>query len=153
MPLDFDERCLLLPGVHDATLDEVERHLSLSGRRKNLFENLKTYFEMVRLTGWHCHLLVDGSFVMPKLAEPNDIDIILVLPTDWDMSRKLDRSCEYNVAGRTYTRGLKLEVFPVLLGSESYSNLFELFSQIRVEWCKKFGLPLESRKGLVRLTP
>ena len=32
MPLDFDERRPLPPGIHDATLEEIERHFAFTYR-------------------------------------------------------------------------------------------------------------------------
>src|SRR6266542_3924842 len=97
MPLAFDARRLLPEGVHDASLDEIERDLSHSDRRRKLFDNLKQYVANVKMTGWKCQVLVDGGFVMPAVNEPNDIDIILVLPAEWDMTWTDFKLYEYNV--------------------------------------------------------
>jgi hypothetical protein len=46
MPLAFDERQLLVAGVHDATLAEVEQHFARfqrTDRRMNLFKKLNKY--------------------------------------------------------------------------------------------------------------
>lgn len=153
MSLTFDARPLLPEGIHDASLAEIERELSLSNRRRMLFDNLKQYIAGVRMTGWVCQILVDGSFVMPSVIEPDDIDIILVLPADWDMSRTDFKLYEYNVLDRTHTkRSFKIEVYPVLPDSERYRFFVNLFSQVRIEWCQKFGWPTDSRKGIVRVT-
>ena len=37
---------------------------------------------------------------MPPVDEPNDIDLILVMPTDWDMARTDLRPFEYNVLSK-----------------------------------------------------
>lgn len=154
MPLTFDDRRLLPPGIHDATLEEIERHFSLSGRRKKLFDNLKQYVANVGLTGWACQILLDGSFVMPKVEEPQDIDIILVLPADWDLTRTEFKLYEYNTLDRKHTRReYKIEVYPVLPDSEPYRTYHDLFTRIRIEWCKLFGLPEDAKKGIVRVTP
>ncbi|MGL4552974.1 MAG: DUF6932 family protein [Gemmataceae bacterium] len=154
MPLNFDARRLLPEGVHDTTLEEVEAALSLSNRRRTLFDGLKQYLAAVRMTGWECQVLLDGSFVMPSVGEPNDIDLILVLPPDWDLTRRDFKPYEYNVLDRGHTkRVLKIEVYPVLHDSERFRYFFDLFTQIRVEWCRQFSLPEDARKGIVRLTP
>lgn len=154
MPLSFDERQLLPEGIHDANLDDIRRVLSLTSRRQVLFENLKQYIESVRLTGWACEVLVDGSFAMPAVGMPNDIDIILVLPTNWDMNRRDFKLFEYNVLdGRHAKRSYKIEVFPVLPNSDRLVYFTTLFSQVRVEHCRELNLPVESRKGLIRVVP
>ena len=86
MPLMFDDRGLLVPGTHDATLAEVEQafaRFQRSDRRVTLFVKLKAYLSEVRQTGWQCEVFLDGSFVMPMVDEPNDIDVILVMQDDF----------------------------------------------------------------------
>jgi hypothetical protein len=153
MPLTFNDRHLLPPGVHDAALEEIERELALSNRRRTLFDNLKQYIGVVRLTGWVCQILVDGSFVMPSVGEPNDIDIILVLPTDWDMTRTDFKAYEYNVLDKRHTRSVyKIEVYPVLPDSDRHRYFLDLFAQVRLEWCQQFHWAADTRKGIVRVT-
>ena len=152
MSLILDDKRLLPPGIHDATMEDIERHFALSGRRKTLLARLSEYVSNVRLTGWACQVLIDGSFVMPKVIEPNDIDIILVMPPGWDMERRDLKPYEYNVVDRSYTRRTyRIEAFSVAFGSEHERSFIDLFSKSRIEWCKQFGLPAEFRKGIVRL--
>jgi hypothetical protein len=101
--------------------------LALSDRRRRLFENLKDYLADVRLTGWACEVLIDGSFVMPSVPEPNDIDIILVLPAGWDMARRDFKPYEYNVLDKSHTkRAYKIErstrSYPIRPDSENSSR-------------------------------
>ncbi len=153
MPLTFDARRLLPEGVHDASVEEIDREFSHSNRRRILCEKLKEYLAGVRLTGWACQVLVDGSFVMQSVSEPHDIDIILVLPADWDLTRTDFKAHEYNVLDRKHTKLVyKIEVYPVLPDSDRYRYFFDLFSQVRVEWCQQFGWANDSRKGIVRVT-
>ncbi len=152
MPLPFDQRRLLPEGIHDATLEEVELELGLSKRRRVLFNNLREYISGVRLTGWACQVLIDGSFVMPAVNEPGDIDIILVLPADWDLTRRDFKAYEYNAVDRRHTRrAYKIEVYPVLPDSDQHRYYLELFTKVRIEWCSKFKLPEDTRKGIVRV--
>ena len=70
MSLPFDERGLLPPGVHDATLDEIDRALGRfqkTTRRIALMANLREYVKELRHTGWDSHLVIDGSFVMTAI--------------------------------------------------------------------------------------
>lgn len=154
MPLGFDNLNLLAEGIHDATLDEVLSTFGGNSRRDKLCDNLRQYMDGLALTGWNCEVLIDGSFVMPAVREPNDIDLILVLPDDWDSSRRDFRPFEYNTLAKSRTKTLfKIEVIPVLPGSEEYHSYFSLFTQVRVEWCQELGLPEGTRKGLVRVRP
>jgi hypothetical protein len=105
------------------------------------------------MTGWACQVLVDGSFVMPSVIEPNDIDVILVMPADWDMTRTDFRLFEYNVLSKRHTRSVfRIEVFPVLPDSDRHCEYRELFAQVCFEWCQMFGWPADTRKGIVRIT-
>jgi hypothetical protein len=75
MPLVLDDRQLLPPGIHEATLEEIETlfaRFQRTNRRLDLFANLKRYVAEVQRTGWACHIIIDGSFVMPPVDEPND---------------------------------------------------------------------------------
>jgi hypothetical protein len=154
MALVFDERGLLPPGIHDATMAEIEgtfARFQKTERRISLFAKLKAYVKEVKQTGWQCEIVVDGSFVMPTVDEPNDIDIILVLPSDWDMTKEL-RPFEYNVVSRAFTKKeYRIDVLPAPRGSIAELKYSLLFAQIRVEWCRQFGWPEDSVKGIVRI--
>jgi hypothetical protein len=152
----LDDRKLLPPGVHDATLEEVEEYFGRfqrTDRRLILFQNLKAFLAELKRTGWACTVIIDGSFVMPPIDEPNDIDLILVMPNDWDMTAEL-RPFEYNIVSRKHTKKeYKIEVYAVLPGSEAELRVRTLFEQVRIEWCQQFNWPTDSRKGIVRLLP
>jgi hypothetical protein len=154
VPLTFDERGLLAPGVHDAALAEVEASFARfqrSDRRIQLFEKLKAYLAELGQTGWACEVILDGSFVMPPVDEPNDIDLILVLPADWDMFQPL-KPFEYNVVSKKFTRReYQIDVLPAPAGSQAEREYRLLFEGIRIEWCRRFGWPAGSTKGLVRV--
>ena len=154
MPLTFDARGLLPPGVHDATLAEVEAafaRFQKSDRRIKLFEKLNAYLTELGRTGWKCEVVLDGSFVMPPVDEPNDIDIILALPADWDLSRDL-KPFEYNVVSKRFARKeYGVEVHPVPAGSAAYQQYLNLFAQVREEWCERYGWPVGTTKGIVRV--
>lgn len=154
MTLTFDERGLLAPGVHDASLTEIETHFGRfqrTNRRMTLFKSFGDYVKEVMQTGWACTILIDGSFVMPAVDEPNDIDVILLLPADWDVQAAL-KPFEYNVVSKKYTKkAYNIEVYAALDGSAAAAAYVELFSKVRAEWCRQFGWPVESRKGVVRI--
>jgi hypothetical protein len=154
MPLTFDDRGLLPPGIHDATLDEIDKHFGRfqkSDRRISLFMKLKAYIREVKSTGWTCEIIVDGSFVMRMVDEPNDIDLILVLPNDWDVTRDL-KPFEYNVVDKRFTKKeYRIEVFAVPASSKEDADAHALFEKVRLEWCRLFGWPENSKKGNVRI--
>jgi hypothetical protein len=62
----------LPPGMHPATLEEVEAVFVTTPRRRRLFEGLRLALQNLRTAGVR-RVFIDGSFVTTK-ADPNDID-------------------------------------------------------------------------------
>jgi hypothetical protein len=62
----------LPPGMHPATLAEVEAVFVTTPRRRNLFEGLRRAIQNLHAAGVR-RVFIDGSFVTTK-ADPNDID-------------------------------------------------------------------------------
>ena len=62
----------LPPGMHTATLEEVEAVFVTTPRRRRLFEGLQRVVQNLYAAGVR-RVFIDGSFVTTK-ADPNDID-------------------------------------------------------------------------------
>jgi hypothetical protein len=62
----------LPPGMHTATLAEVEAVFVTTPRRRDLFEGLRRAVQNLSAAGVR-RVFIDGSFVTTK-ADPNDID-------------------------------------------------------------------------------
>ena len=154
MPLPFDDRGLLPPGIHDATLDEIDRVLGRfrkSTRRITLMANLREYVKELGRTGWDFQLLIDGSFVMTAVDEPNDIDAVLILPADWDFA-PLSQPSLYNLVAKNSTKKeYKIDLYPVASGSTAESRFLTIFADVRIEWCDLFGWDRPILKGLIRI--
>jgi hypothetical protein len=155
MPLLFDDRQLLVSGVHDTTLEVVEEHFSRfqrTGRRIKLFGRLCDYLAAVKKAGCGNAAIIDGSFVMACIDEPEDIDLILILPPEWDETAEL-QPYQYNlVSKKRVKQEFGLEVFPVAAGTPDEQKWIVFFSQVNPKWWKLFGWPKDSKKGLVRVT-
>jgi hypothetical protein len=154
MPLELNERGILPVAVHDADLAEVQTlfgGFQRSDRRIRLFDKLKEYIGELRqaeIRGW---LIVDGSFVMRCVDEPEDIDVILVLPADWDLSAEL-RPFQYNLLSKRHVkRRYPIEVFLAVDGSETEKDWTAFFQQINIKWCRESGFENGSQKGLARI--
>ena len=147
---------LLRAGVHPMTLEQIEAlfgRFQGSDRRPRLMRNLRDFVVEVRSTGWAVQILVDGSFVMPQVDRPEDIDILLVLPANWDFHAAL-RPFEYNLLWRKRTQAkYEFDVFVAASGSAKETQLIEFFQQVNVRWCRLFGLPMEQSKGIVKVVP
>src|SRR6266702_8505073 len=106
MPIpSFNEHGLLPEGVHDCTWPEVAERLcsfQSSDRRPELCRRLRQMVEELRRTNVALALLVNGSFVTAK-AQPNDIDLILVLPADWDFAADIAPAA-YNLVSKKRVR-------------------------------------------------
>jgi hypothetical protein len=77
----FEDSGYLPPGVHRATLDEIE---SRSGSESELcrvqMESLRWLVDLARRAG-DPRLVIDGSFVA-DIFEPNDVDCVLLIAPD-----------------------------------------------------------------------
>jgi hypothetical protein len=70
---EFDDNGNLPPGVHEATVKDVEQRFAYNTKRKVLFARLFEVCEI--LGGANCpRLYLDGSFITKK-EEPNDYDL------------------------------------------------------------------------------
>ena len=138
------------------TLAQIETlfgHFQGSDRRPRLMQKLRQFVAEVRSTGWAVQILLDGSFVMGQVDRPEDIDVIVVLPTDWDFQAEL-QPFEYNLLWRKRTQErYGFDVFSVASGSPKEAQLMEFFQRLRPEWLDQFHLPTELRKGIVRVLP
>ena len=82
----FDEQGDLPPSVHRATLLEVlERFGRGSGQRCAVADRIKRLYQLAASTGRLARFVVFGSFVTAK-AEPNDVDIVLLMEDTFDLS-------------------------------------------------------------------
>lgn len=82
----FDENGDLPPGVHRATLSEVTDRFDLGElQRRAVAGRLTRIYELVASTGQLARFVVFGSFVTAK-AEPNDVDIVLLMEDAFDLS-------------------------------------------------------------------
>jgi hypothetical protein len=120
MALSFDDNQLLPAGIHDATLEEVGEQFGRfqrTDRRMTLFRRLGEYVAALRRANIQGSLIIDGSFVMPSMDQPEDVDLVLVLPEDWDTAADL-RPYQYNlVSKRRVRQEYRFDVFTVRKGS------------------------------------
>ena len=140
MNLAFDDRNLLYPCVHDASMEVVEvlfGKFQRSDRRVKLFAKLAEYVEAVRKAECGSSIIVDGSFVMRCVDEPDDVDIVLVLPPGWDSEAALN-PYQYNLVSKKAVRSSY--GFDMFTAADE-STWIEFFGQVNPKWAKKFGWP------------
>jgi len=150
----LNEFGLLPVGVHNCTLSEIAAMFGgfqRSDKRLKLFERLRVFVDAVWKVDDDIHVVVDGSFIMGKVDEPADVDVILVFPVTWDLSADLP-PFKYNIVSKRMVR--KLHGFDMLVciaGETSEVEAFEFFSRVNVKWHEPLGIPTVARKGLIRV--
>ena len=117
---------VLPPGVHDATLEEVEALFASSEHRKRLFAGFKEGVIALRKAGCH-KIFLDGSFITEKPI-PGDFDVC------WDPigvdDTKLDPVfSDFNDKRRKQRERFHGEFFPTHMLADG-KRLFFVFFQI-----------------------
>jgi hypothetical protein len=81
----FNDNGDLPEGVHLASLDEIVRRFgTATPQRQNVTARLLRIHQLLLATGKLERLILYGSYVTVK-AEPNDVDIFLVMAGDFDI--------------------------------------------------------------------
>jgi predicted nucleotidyltransferase len=82
----FNDAGDLPEGLHTATLDEVLHRFGVSTlRRHRVCQRLVEIHRVAKATAHLDRFIVFGSFVTSK-ADPNDVDILLVMRDDFELS-------------------------------------------------------------------
>jgi hypothetical protein len=139
IPLSVDINGLwndLPPGIHDATLDEIEQRFATNPKRKKLFEGLKAGILALRAAGCR-EVFLDGSFISEK-PEPGDFDACWD-PTGVDAS-KLDPVLLDFKDGRRNQKKKYYGEFFVSSASADRTRTFVKFFQIEKHTGKAKGI-------------
>jgi len=146
MPIPaVDEHGLLPMGVHDCTLEEMRLRFGsfqTTDRRPNLFQKLCALVAEAQAARFARCLLIDGSFVTAN-PDPNDIDLVLVLPRPHDLEADLSPAQYHLVSKRSVQRRYNFDIVAVRENTLEYDEAVAFFQQVR-------GQPT-LRKGLLRL--
>ncbi len=146
MPIPLpDHNGLLHAGFHDCTLDEIKDRFGSfqsNDQRPKLFKKLRAFVAEAQMARFARCLLIDGSFVTAA-ANPNDIDLVLVLPLTHDLKSDLSPA-QYNlVSKRSVQKHYGFDIVAVRESTAEYDEAAAFFQQVR-------GQP-GLRKGLLRL--
>jgi len=138
----FNEDGRLPEGIYDCTINEAgERFGAFQGnsRRPQLWDRFVDFMREVGACGWVDAVLVDGSFVTTK-ADPNDIDLVLVVSAHHDFSADFQPS-EYNVLSkRRVNRRFGFDLLVARAESEEYRRYLAFFQQVRLEPGREKGI-------------
>lgn len=140
---EFDDSGNLLPGVHDATWNELVQRFGWTSRRRELLDGLKAALETLCEAGCR-QVFINGSFITDK-DEPGDIDVAWD-PDGVDVDRLLEIEPVFgDFADRRAAQKAKFrcEFFPSSSTADLVGNTFLEFFQIDKE--------TEAPKGIVAL--
>ncbi|MBI4771506.1 MAG: hypothetical protein HY784_14125 [Chloroflexi bacterium] len=84
----FQEDGFLPPGLHLATLQEIEARFATTPRRRELFGRLQRFVELARHASAR-RMFLNGSYVTAK-PEPGDVDVVIWL-SETRYSELIDR--------------------------------------------------------------
>src|SRR5437867_4315038 len=95
---DFNDDGYLPPGIHSATLDEIEKRFGRESEvRQAEMQSLQWLIDLVRRVGG-LRVIVNGSFVTDKF-EPNDVDCVVLIdehfPHDVSAEMELDEGLPF----------------------------------------------------------
>jgi predicted nucleotidyltransferase len=117
--------------------------LSKQRQRPQLFAKFVAFLREAGKSKIIRSILLDGSFVTGK-AEPNDIDLIIIVPADHDFLADLSPTT-YNVLSKQRVhRRFGFDILVAREGSVEYDRWAEFFQQVRLE--------PDRQKGILRLT-
>lgn len=87
---DFNDQGYLPPGVHPASLEEIESRFGVQSElRRVQMDSLRWLIELARKAGVK-RLIINGSFVTQRL-EPNDVDCALLTGLDFPFDQAAER--------------------------------------------------------------
>lgn len=138
----FDDEGLLPYGIHDCSLQEAAARFAgfqTSDRRPQLWARLSEFMGETK-DGWLVEeVLVDGSFVTAK-ADPNDIDLVLVVAETYDIAADLSPA-QYNLLSqRAVRRRLGFDILVVRNGSGDLEQAVAFFQQVKQRTNLKKGI-------------
>lgn len=135
---------LLPPGIHRASIGEIERQFvkfDRSDRRFRIYAGLKRLIEEVRKLPFIQAMYLAGSFVSSK-PEPNDFDCLLTI--DGESFPQELRPFEYRIVSRrAAAKEFGGDVIAVVAGSELHWRYMDFFQTSRD------GTPV----GMIELIP
>jgi hypothetical protein len=134
MPVpEFDEYGLLPQGIHNANLEELRPrfgHFKGSDRRPRLWEKLVELVTEAKACGLVEAVCLDGSFAT-AVAEPNDVDLVIVLRAGHDFSMDLTPDQYQILAQRHVRRRFGFDILVVENGSETFEQAIAFFQQVK----------------------
>lgn len=141
---DFDNGGDLPEGVHNGTIDElIARFGSGSAQRQAVTATLLRICKLAVETGKLNRLIIFGSYITNK-PDPNDVDIILIMRDDFDVTTCSEQTASLFDHNRA-TAELGASIFWIRPSMLFLETLNEFISHWQI---KRDG----SRRGIVEVT-
>jgi hypothetical protein len=87
---EFDERGYLPPGLHKATIEEIEQRFGRQSElRRVQMESLQWLFDLLRGERF-LKIVINGSFTTDEY-EPNDIDCVILMDKDDFLTKEAEQ--------------------------------------------------------------
>lgn len=141
----FNENGWLPEGIHDGTLQEAAERFGAfqsSERRPQLWARFSEFVREAKECQLMEAVLLDGSFVTAE-ADPNDIDLVLVVAASHDFSADLPPA-QYNLLAQQRVRKrFGFDIVVVKNGSGDLEQAIAFFQQVK----QRPGM----KKGIVRI--
>ena len=144
---DLNAHGLLPPGIHECTLDELADRFSGEGfgsPRHKLVLRLRAFLAEVRKTRFVAWVAVDGSFVTAK-AQPGDIDLVLVLRSDFDPAFTPSPHEESVLSHRWVARKFEFDSFWAVEGTPLFDKQIAFFQKVKHH--------ADLTKGILKVVP
>ncbi len=129
----LDEYGCLPEGIHDSTIDEAAGRFGVfqtSDRRLQLWAKFTEFMRELRVCDFMEAVLVDGSFVTGT-PEPNDIDLVLVVESNYDLSTDLPPVAYNLLAHQRVQRRFGFDIVVVKNDSENLKQAVAFFQQVK----------------------
>jgi hypothetical protein len=123
-------------------MEEVQQRFGVfvgDDHRVQLFAKLRAFVDEAKTSGLVVSLLLNGSYVTSK-SDPNDIDLVVVVSAELDLSADL-LPAQYNVVSkRRVQQRFGFDIVAVREGTSEYADTVAFFEQVRGEPDRKKGL-------------
>ena len=140
LPL-FTADGVLPEGIHEATLDEIQKKCCSYGdieRRNSLFNTLQKYINDVKKHDVKFYICIDGSYVTQK-GSPGDLDVLIIYDFEYNNKEWLELISD-KTAPLKYNG---LQILSAFIDSYGEDNLLDFAQDVKDN--------TNLRKGIVRV--
>ena len=143
MPIpDFEKNGFLPIGIHDCTIEEITvrfGRFQTSDQRSTLNKLLINYIIELKNANIGKYLIVNGSFVTAK-DKPNDIDVLLVLKDNVDLTGDLPPFRKNAFSKKYINKYYKLDFHFGFEDEPSTTNILNNFLEVKNQPGKRKGI-------------